>query len=84
MTKIDFVKAYGEPKESMLIELTQSVIATYHRLGVDEIELVGGFGVDWLQLLLTYNEEIEEYELCAVFRDLINNYKNQRNEKSNI
>jgi hypothetical protein len=47
----------------------------YHRLGVDPIDLVDGFGVDWVQLLMKYNEEIEEYELCAIFRDLINDYK---------
>jgi hypothetical protein len=48
---------------------------TYHRIDTDPYELVDGFGIDWLELLLKYNEKREEYELCAIFRDLINDYK---------
>ena len=73
-TVAGFKKHFGEPKNVMLEEMTQEFISTYHRFGVDPLELVEGFGVDWLQLLLEYNEDIEEYELCAIFRDLINDY----------
>ena len=72
-----FKQTYGEPTKDMLVDLTQEFISTYHRHGVDPFELVEGFGVDWVQLLLKHNEEIEEYELCAIFRDLINDYKNK-------
>lgn len=71
-----FIKHFGQPKEGMLMDLTQEFIDAYHRHGVDPIDLVEGFGVDWVQLLMSYNEKVEEYELCAVFRDLINDYKN--------
>lgn len=70
-----FKKTFGEPKQAMLMDLTQEFIDSYHRYGVDPYELVEGFGVDWVELLMKYNEEIEEYELCAIFRDLINDYK---------
>ena len=70
-----FIKHFGEPTKDMLMNLTKEFIAAYHRLGVDPIELVDGFGLDWVELLMKYNEEIEEYELCAIFRDLINDYK---------
>ena len=70
-----FIKHFGEPKPDMLSDMSGEFISTYHRLGVDAMELVEGFGVDWVELLLQYNEEIEEYELCAIFRDLINDYK---------
>jgi hypothetical protein len=70
-----FIKHFGEPKKAMLMDLTQEFIDSYHRFGVDPIELVDGFGVDWVQLLMKYNEEVEEYELCAIFRDLINDYE---------
>jgi len=73
-TVADFKRHFGEPKEAMLIDLTQEFISAYHRHGVDPFELVDGFGLDWVQLLMSYNEEIEEYELCAIFRDLINDY----------
>jgi len=72
-----FKETYGEPKKAMLMDLTQEFISAYHRHGVDPFELVDGFGIDWIQLLLKHNEEIEEYELCAIFRDLINDYKNK-------
>jgi thiamine monophosphate synthase len=74
-TVAGFKKQFGEPKETMLVDLTQKFISTYHRHGVDPIELVEGFGIDWVQLLMKYNEEVEEYELCAIFRDLIKDYK---------
>jgi len=69
-----FKKTFGEPKQAMLMDLTQEFIDSYHRYGVDPYELVNGFGVDWVELLMKYNEDIEEYELCAIFRDLINDY----------
>jgi len=75
-----FIKHFGEPKPDMLVELTQEFISTYHRHGVDPFELVDGFGLDWVNLLLKYNEEIEEYELCAIFRDLINDYIETKNK----
>ena len=74
-TVAGFIGRFGEPKTDMLDDMTQEFISTYHRFGVCPYELVGGFGLDWLELLLQYNEDIEEYELCAVFRDLINDYK---------
>lgn len=70
-----FKETFGEPNEAMLMDLTQEFIEAYHRHGVDPIELVEGFGTDWVQLLMKYNEEVEEYELCAIFRDLINDYE---------
>ena len=73
-TVAGFKKTFGEPKEGMLMDLSQEFIEAYHRYGTDPYELVDGFGIDWVQLLMSYNEEIEEYELCAIFRDLINDY----------
>jgi len=69
-----FRRNFGEPKEGMLLDLTQEFFEAYHRHGVDPFELVDGFGLDWVQLLMNYNEDVEEYELCAIFRDLINDY----------
>ena len=72
----EFIQMFGNiPKDNDLHRITQTFIKTYHRNGVDPYELVKGFGIDWVQTLLEYNEEIEEYELCAIFRDLINDYK---------
>jgi hypothetical protein len=74
----EFVKAFGDvPNDADLQRITQNFIKSYHRNGVDPFELVSGFGIDWVELLMKYNEEIEEYELCSIFRDLINDYKNK-------
>jgi hypothetical protein len=70
-----FIKTFGEPKQTMLMDLSQEFIEAYHRYGTDPYDLVEGFGVDWVKLLMKYNEDIEEYELCAIFRDLINDYE---------
>ena len=69
-----FRKHFGETREGMLMDLTQEFIEAYHRHGVDPFELVDGFGLDWVKLIMNYNESVEEYELCAIFRDLINDY----------
>ena len=69
-----FIRHFGEPKKGMLMDLSAEFIDSYHRYGVDPYELVDGFGLDWVQLIMDYNESIEEYELCAIFRDLINDY----------
>jgi hypothetical protein len=72
----DYKKMFGRfPSDSDLKRITQAFMEAYHRLNVDPYELVHGFGVDWLELLLKFNEKQEEYELCAIFRDLINDYK---------
>jgi hypothetical protein len=69
-----FKKLFGEPKQGMLMDLSNEFIDSYHRSGTDPFELVDGFGLDWVKLIMDYNESIEEYELCAVFRDVINDY----------
>ena len=72
----EFIQMFGtEPSDENLHIMTQQFVKTYLTFGVDPIELVEGFGMDWVQTLLEYNEQIEEYELCAIFRDLINDYK---------
>lgn len=71
-----YINTFGKlPSANDLEALTQTFIKTYHRINTNPYELVHGFGIDWLELLLNYNEKREEYELCAIFRDLINDYK---------
>ena len=71
----EYVETFGGiPDAEDLSVLTQEFIRAYHRFETDPFELISGFGVDWLELLLEHNVEKEEYELCALFRDLINDY----------
>ena len=76
-----YVKIYGElPSYTVLKGMTQEFIKSYHTLGVDSIHLVDGYGLDWMDALITYNEEVEEYELCTIFRDLIIEYETATKE----
>ena len=71
-----YMKAFGKlPSDNDLGNITQSFMEAYHRMDTDPYELIHGFGIDWLELLLKYNEKREEYELCAIVRDLNNDYK---------
>jgi len=72
----DYVRVYGGlPSRTVLKEMTQEFIKSYHTLSVDSMQLVDGYGLDWIRSLLTHNEEVEEYELCTIFRDLIIEYE---------
>jgi len=72
----DYVRVYGGlPSRTVLKEMTQEFIKSYHAIGVDSMQLVDGYGLDWMRSLLTHNEEVEEYELCTIFRDLIIEYE---------
>jgi hypothetical protein len=74
----DYLQIYGGvPDKDDLEQLTQDFISIYHKEEVDPFELISGFGIDWLELLLEHNVEREEYELCAIFRDLINDFRNE-------
>mgnify|MGYP006203801591 CR=1 FL=1 len=76
-----YVKIYGElPSYTVLKGMTQEFIKSYHTLGVDSMHLVDGYGLDWIESLLTHNEEVEEYELCTIFRDLIIEYETATKE----
>ena len=86
MDKKEFVERYGEePSTEDYCRVTQHFIKDYHRLGVDTTGLVRKYGIGWCQSLLEHNELEEEYELCSIFKNLINDYKKTiENEKSNI
>lgn len=73
----EYIHIYGKmPEDDDLDVLTQDFLGVYHTEGVDPFKLVGSFGIDWLELLLEHNVEKEEYEICSVFRDLINDFRN--------
>tara|TARA_R110000803_G_scaffold8577_14_gene27454 strand:+ start:2922 stop:3182 length:261 start_codon:yes stop_codon:yes gene_type:complete len=86
MDENKFVKLIGDnPSADEYSMMTQHFIKAYHRYGVDPTELVGVYGIELCQTLLEHNELEEEYELCSIFKNLINDYKKTiENEKSNI
>jgi hypothetical protein len=76
MPLTEYIECYGGiPDGDDLDILTQEFIRAYHRFQTDPLDLVAGFGIDWLELLLEHNVKKEEYEVCSIFRDLINDFK---------
>lgn len=73
-----FTKMFGNPTDEMLNELTKEFMSGYYSYDEDPLTFVEKFGMDWVELLLKHNEHIEEYETCAIFRDLINDYINYK------
>ena len=66
----DFIELFGEPTEIDLFDITQAYIKQYHQHGDSFIEvLVDSYGKEWVRYLLSYNESVEEYELCAILKE---------------
>ena len=79
-----FRRTFGEPKEAMLMDMSQEFMTAYHKSWINEVDLVDGFGLDWLELLLDYNERNEEYELCSIYKEVITNHKRlEKNKETN-
>ena len=61
-------------EEDDLSALTQIWIRHYHRIGDSnkgKWNLLDLFGREWTSLLLVHNEEVEEYELCAIIHEYL-------------
>ena len=73
----EFVDIFGEPNDEDMYDLTQSYIKLYMRQGDDDcIPFVGdSYGEEWVNAFLRYNESVEEYELCSLFKEHLDIYK---------
>lgn len=65
----EFIDLFGEPTEEDLEIMTQILIDDIHRL--THLKVVDKWGLDWIKCILDFNVEVEEYELCAVFKEVI-------------
>lgn len=75
----EFVDIFGEPNDLDLYDLTQSYIKLYMKQGDDECipYIVDMYSEEWMNILLNYNERVEEYELCAILKSHIDIYKEE-------
>ena len=74
MSVKDFIELFGEPTDEDLFDITQAYIKQYHTHGDEFIQiLVDSYGKEWVRYLLQYNESIEEYELCAILKEHLDN-----------
>lgn len=73
----EFIDVFGEPNDEDLFDLTQAYIKLYMKQNDDECIpwLVDMYGEKWVKCFLNYNERIEEYELCSIFKEHLDIYK---------
>jgi oligoendopeptidase F len=88
MSYEEWVELFGTPTEEDLRDITQAYINHYHRHGDEYISmLVSAFDIEWVNHLLSYNEYVEEYELCAIIKSHLDIYHNEesiKNERKKI
>lgn len=72
---IEFIELFDNPSSEDKHILTQAFMRDYLTIDIDsdrEVgDLVAKWGLDWLEMFLDYNVEVEEYELCSIIRDVI-------------
>ena len=70
----EFRTLFGELDEETLFSLSQTFFYHYHRLGVKIQPLVDNWGLDWVWEIMKHNERREEYELCSIIKDIVDEY----------
>lgn len=75
----EFTYLFGEPTESDSEILSELLIKDYLKImDLSNLDsLADKWGLDWISFILEYNESREEYELCAVLRDVLNDLKTE-------
>lgn len=65
----EFKDLFGNPNSEDLDIMTQLFLKDAHRIGGGNV--IDKWGPEWIWELLQYNVDKEEYEICAVIRDII-------------
>ena len=75
----EFVSIFGEPNDEDLFDLSQAYIKLYMKQGDDDCIpfVVDSYGDKWVYQFLKYNERVEEYELCSLFKEHLDIYKKE-------
>ena len=75
----EFVDIFGEPTDLDMFDLSQAYIKLYMKQGDDDCIpwLVDMYGKRWVEEFLNYNVRIEEYELCSLFKEHLDIYKEE-------
>ena len=71
----DFSELFGEPTEEDMFDITQAYMKQYHTHGDEYVPvIIDAYGKEWVEFLLKYNEGVEEYELCSIIKDHLDEY----------
>jgi len=71
----EFIHLFGLPSDEDIEIMTQLFLKDYMKYmkleTADYAHLCSKWGLDWLDFFRKFNEETEEYELCAVLKEVI-------------
>lgn len=75
----EFVSIFGEPNDEDMFDISQSYIKLYMKQTDDDCIpfVVDSYGKRWVEEFLNYNVRMEEYELCALFKEHLDIYKRE-------
>ena len=65
----EFIDLFDEPTTEDLQILTQLLIKDVHAFTHNQV--IDKWGLEWMKYILNFNVEVEEYELCATFKEVI-------------
>ena len=79
LTLEEYTEVFGEPSKLDLYDITQAYIKLYLKQGNDLYIpfVVDAYGKEWVEKLLKYNEEVEEYEICSILKEHLYIYKEE-------
>ena len=72
---IEYEALFGTLSSNDWDDLVDTFFTLYHQWGMNEITLLDNWGLDWVWGLLKHCERKEEYELCSIVKELIQNYQ---------
>jgi hypothetical protein len=67
----DFIHLFGEPTDEDFEIMTQILISDVHMIHNTHHTIIDKWGVDWIIQIMNFNVQKEEYELCAILRDMV-------------
>lgn len=69
---IEFIDLFGKPTNEDMRILTQAFLADYHVYdNIHSTNIYDRWGLAWIYEIMEFNARIEEYEISALLRDII-------------
>ena len=65
----EFEVMFGKPSNDDLRIMSQVLITDIHKFKYDFV--VDKWGLDWIEDILQFNVFVEEYELCSIFKEVL-------------
>jgi hypothetical protein len=65
----EFEVIFGKPSNDDLRIMSQVLITDIHKFKYDFV--VDKWGLDWIEDILQFNVFVEEYELCSIFKEVL-------------